>query len=831
MANAGERSLAVPSVGTCSGDNGASTKPGADTGADTNALLIHSSETEASCGCCDCHPAPGSWRHVLGKAVASDWFGHGAMGVTLCTVVIMCMPYSSMSDEYAERLERSLTVITWLFIVEMSLKLVGLGCRGYWSDGWNKLDGSIVLTSIADMVVVTLLGDGVNLTFLRTLRVLRILRLLRLLRVWKGLYKIITTFIEAMPQMANIFILMFLILTIFALLGMQLFGGAYNPTTGYSDVPCPGSVCPDPEQDELPRYHFDYFVVSCSPRTDTTPLAHLRVAIHARLTCSQPALITCFIMMSGSWIDSAVPAVEALGLGAICFHVAVVLIGCYVIMNLFIAILLNQFATDTDADGNEPGNSHLEENEDTPTKAPEGSAMDDDEEPRTLQPWPHDYSLYCFSPHSSVRMACDQLLRRPAFDRVIILVIVLSSVALALDVPRLSPTSWLATSLHLLDYVWTIVFFGELFVKCIAYGFVCNGPKSYINSPWNMLDFFVVMISFLVLLASIFPALSGLKSLRVLRVLRPLRLLSRSEGMKIIITSLFKSLPSVSNVFGVVIAFQVVFAVLGMQLFMGSLAACTDPSIMLKAECHDASPPMPWLPPDVPTAVGRKSDTIHQVIYSPVPLHVQTAAATNTSDKREVQRRALEHMPSEARSKRSKRSTNNHNRRLKGGGGGISADSGATRWITPELGSFDSFGSAMLLLYIMSTGDGWDMMMFATMDARGPSEAPLRNDFSVAALFSIVWMFVGSFFSLNLFVGVIVDNFNRISAMGDVSFCRTDFPSSSKLHAGSIGVALPAPGRVPLGNAMRVALCIAGLCNNVCRAAAVGRDNQERGPR
>ena len=67
----------------------------------------------------------------------------------------------------------------------------------------------------------------------------------------------------------------------------------------------------------------------------------------------------------------------------------------------------------------------------------------------------------------------------------------------------------------------------------------------------------------------------------------------------------------------------------------------------------------------------------------------------------------------------------------------------------------------MLLLYIMSTGDAWDDIMFVGMDAVGPGIAPQRNDFSLHSLYFILWIFVGCFFAINLFVGVIVENFNR----------------------------------------------------------------------
>ena len=59
--------------------------------------------------------------------------------------------------------------------------------------------------------------------------------------------------------------------------------------------------------------------------------------------------------------------------------------------------------------------------------------------------------------------------------------------------------------------------------------------------------------------------------------------------MKLIITSLIKAMPAVLNVTGVVIAFQLVFAILGMQLFTGSLGSCTDPEITERALCVPAS--------------------------------------------------------------------------------------------------------------------------------------------------------------------------------------------------------------------------------------------------
>ena len=75
------------------------------------------------------------------------------------------------------------------------------------------------------------------------------------------------------------------------------------------------------------------------------------------------------------------------------------------------------------------------------------------------------------------------------------------------------------------------------------------------------------------------------------------------------------------------------------------------------------------------------------------------------------------------------------------------------QWLNPAWGSFDNIFDAMLVLYVASTGDGWEDFMWAGMDARGVGVAPVRNDASAAAAYFIAWMIVGCFVAINLFVG------------------------------------------------------------------------------
>ena len=788
-------------------------KAAADNGKDTTALLADGDSAGDSRGCCDCGPPPGSWRRVVGDVMTSEALGNASTALVVFNIGLMCMPYYGMSEEYEGKLEDAASVVTWIFIGEMFFKLIGLGCANYWADGWNQLDGVIVSLSIIEMLVTVLLADsGLNISFLR---MLRLLRLLRLLKAWPALYKIVMTTAAAVPQLGNIFVLMFLITVIFSLLGMQLFGGMFDEKAGFSPLPCDGGVCAD-GLEELPRYHFDYFA---------------------------PAMITCFVLMTGAWVDPLGPAVEAAGPYVSIFYLTVVIVGCYIIMNLFIAILLNAFADseDVEEEGGEEGdeqdeNNAKEEEAAPPLPAPESDGQD--------PPWPVDHSLCCFGPRSGVRQACLAIVADTRFDQFIITAIIVSSICLALDVPRLDPDGALAHTLNALNLVWTWLFFGELMLKVIAFGFIF-GENAYVKSPWNLLDLTIVTVSFLVLASEVFPALRPLKTLRILRVLRPLRLLSRNPGMKMVITSLFKTMPAVGNVFGVVLTLQLVFAILGMQMFAGALGSCSDPTISLVAACHAAPsappaspgfetplpdtysyqyefpeplppqlpyPPSPPLPPGllaiVNEAVGAAGNAITggdasgrrlaldaDGVWSSTGSGAMSGVASGVADglaasvigaalgtlnapsqprwqgpvlqqqggpeAASVQR---PHAPSTWRSRRRLREGRS-GRQLKSGGGGGAG--GAIVWANPATGSFDDFGSAMLLLYIMSTADGWDALMFATMDAQGPGLGPKRNDFSAAALFSIAWMFIGCFFSLNLFVGAIVDEFSKIKSEND----------------------------------------------------------------
>ena len=81
------------------------------------------------------------------------------------------------------------------------------------------------------------------------------------------------------------------------------------------------------------------------------------------------------------------------------------------------------------------------------------------------QPWPVDHSCCYFGPTHHFRLFCRELVADPRFDQTIVIAIVISSICLALDVPRLDEESLLHAMLHYLDYFWTLLFFGEMMSK------------------------------------------------------------------------------------------------------------------------------------------------------------------------------------------------------------------------------------------------------------------------------------------------------------------------------------------------------------------------------
>jgi len=161
-----------------------------------------------------------------------------------------------------------------------------------------------------------------------------------------------------------------------------------------------------------------------------------------------------------------------------------------------------------------------------------------------------------------------KLVTSDSFQKFIMLLIILSSITLVFEAPSNSPQT--VTVLRILDSVFTFIFFAEMLVNIFVMGLV-GMPESYLSNPWNVLDFVIVSASTINLLMNVEDRSSVI---RLLLAFRPLRLLSRSEGMRVVIFALFHSLPAIINVLWVIILVWTIFAILGVQIFSGRFWCC-----------------------------------------------------------------------------------------------------------------------------------------------------------------------------------------------------------------------------------------------------------------
>lgn len=69
---------------------------------------------------------------------------------------------------------------------------------------------------------------------------------------------------------------------------------------------------------------------------------------------------------------------------------------------------------------------------------------------------------------------------------------------------------------------------------------------------------------------------------------------------------------------------------------------------------------------------------------------------------------------------------------------------------------------AMLTLFQMMTTEGWMSVLYAGVDAVGVDQQPVQDYSLFYTLYFICFAIVGSQFIINLFVGVVIDNFNKI---------------------------------------------------------------------
>ncbi|KAL0992712.1 hypothetical protein UPYG_G00097270 [Umbra pygmaea] len=710
------------------------------------------------------------------------------LGITICIVLntmFMAMEHYPMTEQFEEVLNVGNLVFTGIFTAEMVLKLIAMDPYYYFQVGWNIFDSIIVTMSLVELGLANVEG-------LSVLRSFRLMRVFKLAKSWPTLNMLIKIIGNSVGALGNLTLVLAIIVFIFAVVGMQLFGKNYKDC-----------VCKISEDCTLPRWHMhDFF----------------------------HAFLIIFRVLCGEWIETMWECMEVAGQGmCIIVFMMVMVIGNLVVLNLFLALLLSSFSGDNLAapeedgemnnlqiaisritrgidwvkaylikqfwiimgkqpkDGGADGDvdrankdvdslekENLEpclvssedptalelkmldiwvddvhpsgfltnadltvnvpmakmesDNEDENQVDDDDSDRDTKEHPKLKQFVEDNASSICSTvdnpadiedeeeeeidltnPEScwtdkcisrcpcldfdvtagkgkiwwNIRKTCFLIVEHNYFESFIILMILMSSGALAFEDIYLEQRRAIKIILEYADQVFTYVFIIEMILKWVAYGF-----KTYFTNAWCWLDFLIVDVSLISLTANIlgYSELGPIKSLRTLRALRPLRALSRFEGMKVVVNALVGAIPSIFNVLLVCLIFWLIFSIMGVNLFAGKFYFCYNTT---SEEVFDI------------TIVNNKSDCLELI-------------------------------------------TQNYE----------------VRWMNGKV-TFDNVGMGYLSLFQIATFKGWMDIMYHAVDSRNVEDQPKYEDNLYMYIYFVIFIIFGSFFTLNLFIGVIIDNFNQ----------------------------------------------------------------------
>ncbi|RMB93773.1 hypothetical protein DUI87_29765 [Hirundo rustica rustica] len=206
----------------------------------------------------------------------------------------------------------------------------------------------------------------------------------------------------------------------------------------------------------------------------------------------------------------------------------------------------------------------LPRKEEEEKKEEEGDGQEDENGPKPMVPYS---SMFILSTTNPFRRLCHYIVNLRYFEMCILMVIAMSSIALAAEDP-VQPN---APRNNMVDL-----------------GLVLH-QGAYFRDLWNILDFIVVsgaLVAFAFTGSSKGKDINTIKSLRVLRVLRPLKTIKRLPKLKAVFDCVVNSLKNVLNILIVYMLFMFIFAVVAVQLFKGKFFYCTDESKEFEKDCR-----------------------------------------------------------------------------------------------------------------------------------------------------------------------------------------------------------------------------------------------------
>jgi voltage-dependent calcium channel L type alpha-1D len=251
-------------------------------------------------------------RRAIHRAVKSQFFYWLVIVLVFLNTLVLASEYHTQPDWMEQFQFYANIFFIILFTIEMILKMYSLGFRSYFMSIFNRFDCFVVFGSIIEtfLFVYTELAMGISV-----LRCVRLLRVFKVTRYWSSLRNLVVSLLNSMRSIASLLLLLTLFIIITALLGMQLFGGKFNYV---------GDAMYNDEDDERPRSNFDDFINS---------------------------MITVFQILTGEdWNEImyrgvlSYGGVNSIGILVSFYFVIVFICGNYILLNVFLAIAVDNLA-------------------------------------------------------------------------------------------------------------------------------------------------------------------------------------------------------------------------------------------------------------------------------------------------------------------------------------------------------------------------------------------------------------------------------------------------------------------------------------------------------
>ncbi len=150
------------------------------------------------------------------RITASSWFNNGITFIICLNAVVIGLDTSpTLTAQFGELFVWSNKAFLAVFIVEAIIKMLAQYPRvqDYFKDGWNVFDFSIIVVSL-----IPATGQIATLA-----RLARLLRVLRLISTLPELRLIVATLVRSIPSMGHVLMLMSIIFYVYGVAGYHLF--------------------------------------------------------------------------------------------------------------------------------------------------------------------------------------------------------------------------------------------------------------------------------------------------------------------------------------------------------------------------------------------------------------------------------------------------------------------------------------------------------------------------------------------------------------------------------------------------------------------------------